>query len=83
MRLFFHLARALLLPFKNQLQLIEQHPTQNQRRDKMIFKQLFDHETWTYTYSRNVTQNDIDTIGIDGDGFLENTAEVDAIVEVR
>ncbi|MDR7103318.1 hypothetical protein, partial [Croceicoccus sp. BE223] len=37
-------------------------------------------ETWTYTYSRNVTQNDIDTIGIDGDGLLENTAEVDAIV---
>ncbi|HEX2793295.1 MAG TPA: hypothetical protein VHN58_02585, partial [Croceicoccus sp.] len=37
-------------------------------------------ETWTYTYSRNVTQDDIDTGGIDGDNLLENTAEVDAIV---
>jgi uncharacterized repeat protein (TIGR01451 family) len=33
-------------------------------------------ETWTYTYDHVVTQNELDTRGIDGDGSLDNVASV-------
>src|SRR5438445_760328 len=33
-------------------------------------------ETWTYTYKHTVTQNELDTRGINGDGTLDNTATV-------
>jgi uncharacterized repeat protein (TIGR01451 family) len=33
-------------------------------------------ETWTYTYKHTLTQNELDTKGIDGDGSLDNVATV-------
>ena len=33
-------------------------------------------ETWTYTYQHVVTQTELDTRGVDGDGSLDNTATV-------
>src|SRR5262245_33257752 len=33
-------------------------------------------ETWTYTYTHQVTQNELTTRGIDGDGSLDNVATV-------
>jgi uncharacterized repeat protein (TIGR01451 family) len=33
-------------------------------------------ETWTYTYQHVVTQNELNTKGIDGDGSLDNVATV-------
>ena len=33
-------------------------------------------ETWTYSYDHVVTQNELDTRGIDGDGSLDNVASV-------
>ncbi|RVQ67165.1 hypothetical protein EKN06_09670 [Croceicoccus ponticola] len=33
-------------------------------------------EVWSYTYTRAVTQDDLDTNGIDGDGDLDNVADV-------
>jgi len=34
-------------------------------------------ETWTYTYSHSLTQAELNTKGVDGDGTLDNTASVD------
>ena len=33
-------------------------------------------ETWTYSYDHVLTQNELDTRGIDGDGSLDNVASV-------
>src|SRR5262245_27425591 len=33
-------------------------------------------ETWTYTYTHQVTQTELTTLGIDGDGSLDNVATV-------
>ena len=33
-------------------------------------------ETWTYSYDHIVTQNELDTKGINGDGSLDNVASV-------
>jgi len=33
-------------------------------------------ETWTYSYNHVLTQNELDTRGIDGDGSLDNAASV-------